>query len=206
MRILFALCLIANGTFALTAQMRDEDVKKMITQLENRQVEYLLRDDIDAMQRQWSKDYTVNNPVNVVVNANEGRIRKRIVTYSKFERIIEKILVHANTVIVMGSETVVPNGKSPNAGKTLHRRFTDVWMNEDGKWRLVGRHANVICKKVEGSFKIHPFHGLDKSRLATNILSHRLSIILPASPYPIKLFLVRIRLQKSEAAKFVFSG
>jgi Domain of unknown function (DUF4440) len=144
MKILFALFIVVIGTFALTAQTRDEDVKKLIARLENRQVGYLLRDDVDAMQRQWSKDFTVNNPVNVVVNANEGRIRKRIVTYSKFERNIEKILVHDKTV--MGSETVVPSGKSPNAGKTIHRRFTDIWMNGEGKWRLVGRHANVICE------------------------------------------------------------
>jgi hypothetical protein len=146
MKILFLLSLITTGTVALSAQTRDENIKKTIKRLEDLQVAYLLRDDVDAMQRRWSKDYTVNNPFNTVVNANEGRVRRGLTTYAKFERNIEKILVHGRTVIVMGSETVEPNGRTLNAGKTIHRRFTNIWMKVKGKWLLFGRQASVICE------------------------------------------------------------
>ena len=56
-------------------------------------------------------------------------------------------MVHGDTVIVMGHETVVPKGNSPDAGKTIHRRYTNIWMKRDGRWRLVARHASVICPK-----------------------------------------------------------
>jgi hypothetical protein len=45
----------------------------------------------------------------------------------------------------MGKETVVPKGKSPEAGKTIYRRYANTWMKRDGQWRLVARHASVIC-------------------------------------------------------------
>lgn len=146
MKIILLFCLTITTTFALSAQTRDKKIRKIITRLEDLQVAYLLRGDIDAMQRRWSKDYTVNNAFDVVVNANEGRVRKGLTTYAQFDRIIETIRVHGHTVIVMGSETVVPSGKSVNAGRTINRRFTDIWMNVRRKWLLFGRQASVICE------------------------------------------------------------
>ena len=146
MKIILLFCLTITTTFALSAQTRDKKIRKIITRLEDLQVTYLLRGDIDAMQRRWSKDYTVNNAFDVVVNANEGRVRKGLTTYAQFGRIIETIRVHGRTVIVMGSETVVPSGKSVNAGRTINRRFTDIWMNVRRKWLLFGRQASVICE------------------------------------------------------------
>jgi hypothetical protein len=44
----------------------------------------------------------------------------------------------------MGEEVVVPRTGAPNAGKRIHRRFTDVFRRENGEWRYDVRHANVI--------------------------------------------------------------
>lgn len=43
------------------------------------------------------------------------------------------------------SETVVLSGRSPDAGQTIRRRFTNVGMMREGRWLLVARHANVVC-------------------------------------------------------------
>jgi hypothetical protein len=51
-------------------------------------------------------------------------------------------------VVVMGSEVVVPAPGAPNADKSLKRRYTNVWMNRDGKWRLTVRHANNVCENT----------------------------------------------------------
>ena len=45
------------------------------------------------------------------------------------------------------SETVVWAGKMPNAGKTSHLRFTGIWMRQDGRWREIARHANIIVEQ-----------------------------------------------------------
>ena len=60
-------------------------------------------------------------------------------------RDIETIAFQGDTAIVMGKETVKPDGKAPGAGQTILRRYTNVWMKRDGKWLLIARHANIIC-------------------------------------------------------------
>jgi ketosteroid isomerase-like protein len=103
----------------------------------------VLRGDQEAMNKYWTEDFIVNNPFNEVDKAD--RIKKGIVTYSSFVRESEAIQVHGNTVIVMGKEIVVPKGNSPQSGQTINRRYTNIWMKRDGSWRLVARHASVIC-------------------------------------------------------------
>jgi hypothetical protein len=48
----------------------------------------------------------------------------------------------------MGLEIVQPITDAPSvglaAGQAIKRRFTNVWKNEAGTWRLFARHANVI--------------------------------------------------------------
>ena len=85
----------------------------------------------------------VTNPFNEIDRAD--RIRNGAVTYASFERICEAVQIHESTAIRMGKETVVPKGKSPDAGKTINRRYTNIWMKLNGQWRLVARHASVIC-------------------------------------------------------------
>jgi len=139
-------------TFILTGSVSGQNAKKsnaleqQIRKLEQAQVDALLRNDIAAMKRNWAKDYVVNNPFNEAVDAHKGPIQAGTLTYSSFVREIERVLIHGNTIIVMGRETVVPKGTSPDAGKTINRRFTNIWMKRNGKWLLTGRQASVICR------------------------------------------------------------
>jgi hypothetical protein len=71
-----------------------------------------------------------------------------VINFSTFERQIEFIRVDGDFVIIMGLETVKPFSDAPSAGlvagQAVKRRFTNVWKNEAGTWRLFARHANVI--------------------------------------------------------------
>ena len=140
-----ALVFFLSGSMSGQSATTNNALEQKIRKLEQAQVDYLLQDDLAAMRSNWAKDYVVNNPFNVVVDAIKGPIQAGTLKYSSFIREIERVLIHANTVIVMGSETVVPKGTSPDAGKTIHRRFTNIWMKRKGKWLLTARHASVIC-------------------------------------------------------------
>ena len=56
---------------------------------------------------------------------------------------------HGRAADVVGLETVQPIADAPAeglvAGQTIKRRFTNIWKNETGTWRLSLRHANVIA-------------------------------------------------------------
>lgn len=140
--VYFLLAPVAMGQSATT----NAAIEKEIRQLEQGQVDYLLKGDTLAIAKQWAPDYVVNNPFNQVVNASQGPIRRGNLTYSSFTRDVERVLIHGQTVIVMGAETVVPSDKSADAGKTIKRRFTNVWMNTTGNWLLVARQASVVCQ------------------------------------------------------------
>lgn len=106
--------------------MLNNALEQEIRTLEQAQVDALLRNDIAAMKRNWATDYVVNNPLNEVVEASKGRIASGTRSYSSFIREVERVLIHGNTVIVMGQEIVVPSGTAPDAGKTIIRRFTNI--------------------------------------------------------------------------------
>jgi hypothetical protein len=57
----------------------------------------------------------------------------------------ERVAVLKNDhAFVMGGETVRPTGVAPNAGKTVTRRFTNVWRREGGAWRSFACHASIV--------------------------------------------------------------
>jgi ketosteroid isomerase-like protein len=147
--ILFTIVITLTVAGAVLGQSANPNraLEQTIRKLEQEEVDALLRDDLAAVQSHWAEDYTVNNPFNQVVKASRGPIRAGTLTYSSFVREIESVLIHGNTVIVMGRETVVPKGTSPDSGKTINRRYTNIWMKRKGKWLLTARHANVICQR-----------------------------------------------------------
>ena len=134
---------------AVYAQGSSNNAEVEIRKLEAEQVEYLMKGKIAEMKKNWAADFTVNNPFNVVQDAVTGPIQSGVLTYSKFERNIEKVLFHDSVIIVMGNELVVPKtapkGSSHDTSQPIKRRFTNVWMRKNGKWLMIARHASNIC-------------------------------------------------------------
>jgi ketosteroid isomerase-like protein len=124
------------------------EMEKKVIEIEVRKLDSLhaaavLSGDLNEMDKYWTEDFMVTNPFNEIDNAD--RIRIGTVTYSSFQRICEAVKIYENVAILMGKEIVVPKGKSPDSGKTINRRYTNIWMNLNGQWKLVARHASVIC-------------------------------------------------------------
>ena len=91
----------------------------------------------------------INTPANVVgtVEGTKTHLRSGGLSYLTFERNIEKISFNDNVAVVMGGEIIRPQGQQVNAGKTVSRRFTHVWLLKNSVWSLIARQATII--KVE---------------------------------------------------------
>lgn len=126
---LVTLTLLAPAIVSAQSAKQNGLIEREIRRLELAHADAVLRGDLAAMDKIWTKDFRVNNPFNEVDKAD--RIRIGAVTYSSFVREPESIMIHGNTVIVMGRETVVPKGNSPDAGKTIRRRYTNIWMKRE---------------------------------------------------------------------------
>jgi Domain of unknown function (DUF4440) len=141
------LTALACATFAalLCAQASDpqaEDVRKLNTE----EVDAFLHKDPFVMERLWSDDFVVTNPLNKFVNKQQvlGMMRSGFLIITAYDRQIEYLRVYGDMVLVAGAETVTWGGKMPNAGKTEHLRFTAVWMKQNGRWQEIARHANIV--------------------------------------------------------------
>lgn len=153
-RLRFPLLIVAALVWIGCASAQGADpndaVEKEIRRLDGAEADALLHKDIAALEALWAEDFTVNNPRNTISRGRDAvvaLIRNGSIDYSAFTREIEAVLFHGDTVIVMGSETIMPVGKAPHAGQTIRRRFTNFWIKRNGEWRLTARHANVICRE-----------------------------------------------------------
>jgi ketosteroid isomerase-like protein len=138
------------ASFSLSGSVSAQDaesaksIERIVRDLDRREAEAVLKGDFATIERLWAPDLIINNPFNQVVEAKDGPIRTGALTYSSFVREAESIRVHGDVAIVMGREIVVPKDDSPDAGQTIHRRYTNIWLKRDGTWLLTGRHASVI--------------------------------------------------------------
>ncbi len=101
--------------------------------------------DVQTLDALWSDAFTVNSPLNDVRRKGDllaligaGRLR-----HLSLDGEIEHMSRHGDVVVVMGRETVA----DPPEGRTYHRRFTDVWRMQDGVWRTIARHANLVTER-----------------------------------------------------------
>lgn len=118
----------------------------LIRQLEEKERAAILKSDTAVLSEVMSKKIIVQNPENAIVGFRQimGRIQGGKINYSAFERNIDTVALINNMAVVMGLETLVPRGNTQNAGKTVKRRFTNIWTKENGTWKLTARQATVV--------------------------------------------------------------
>lgn len=135
----------AAGAAIKMAPTADGQAESAIRAVEDDERQAMLRGDAAALERFWAAELLVNAPggkirtrPEVLEYVKSGRLK-----YSAFERHIERIAVHGDVAVAMGAETVVP-ATGPDAGKTLHRRYSDVFTRQNGQWRLIARQTTIV--------------------------------------------------------------
>jgi ketosteroid isomerase-like protein len=143
-RILFTVSFVFY-TCLLFAQ--DKTIESEIRNLEQQEVQAVLKKDTVMLLKLWDKDYIVNAPDNMINFAGKTTLDRPVLKRPRvsFTRDVEQIIIRGDVVFAMGSETVVP-GDQTQAQQPVKRRYTNIWMKKDGMWKLMARHANVICQ------------------------------------------------------------
>lgn len=115
--------------------MYEEEIRRLDDEVRGA----MLERDLAALQRLCSEDFVVTNPFNQVLNKAQvlEAVAQGRILHTSFEREIESLRARETTAVVMGRETVV------DEGRTLNRRYTEVWLKEEGRWQLLARHANL---------------------------------------------------------------
>jgi ketosteroid isomerase-like protein len=151
--VLLAVAMFAVVPSSAAQSTKDHSaLREEIRKLDLAHADAIFRGDATALDTLMDDDVTVNHPTNRIVKEKKellDLIRQGVIRYTSFERFPEAFLFFKDMVVVMGNETVVPAKGAPNAGKTLRRRYTNIWMKRDGKWCLTVRHANNVCQDVQ---------------------------------------------------------
>jgi hypothetical protein len=141
-----SVCFVCIANVAFAQDSREAEIRRM----ENLERESVLKGDSAALfNKIWSPNMIVNTPANIVgtVEGTKAHLRSGDLNYLSFERNIEKITFNDNVAVVMGGEIIKPQGLQVNAGKTVSRRFTHVWLYKNNQWSIIARQATII--KVE---------------------------------------------------------
>jgi ketosteroid isomerase-like protein len=138
-----------NGKRSNMSLSADEEAKirETVEAIDDAEPADVLKGDSAALARLWAPDLIVNAPNNQVVRLAEVVERMKQQTalqYSSFERHREGTIVRRNCAVTMGYEIVVPKGNVANSGKTVNRRYTNIYCFEDGGWRVIARQATNV--------------------------------------------------------------
>jgi ketosteroid isomerase-like protein len=146
MALWLTLSLMRTSHGAEPAADTNDAIEQEIRRLDAQEADAVLRGDFALVDELWAEDFIVNNPSNTVSFGRQGPVRTGAIVYASFERVAEVVALRGDVAIVMGREVVVPKAPSANAGRTLHRRYTNFWMKTARGWKLSARHANVIAR------------------------------------------------------------
>lgn len=133
--------------FGLTSHITvAQDSETEIRFIENVEGEAWVKKDSATLFKLFSPDLVVNSPLNKVVNLEILKMLMRAgkIDISSSEKQIEKVSFINDMAVVMGNDVVKPQGAMDNAGKTVTRRYTDIWIKDSMGWRLTIRQATII--------------------------------------------------------------
>ena len=146
--ILFLSALVITDKTIAQQIDSDNQLQAQIRALDLAHAQAIFKSDSVALDSLMDDDITVNHPTNRIVKEKKellDLIRQGVIRYNSFKRSPETFLFFNDMVVVMGNEIVVPAKGAPNAEKTIQRRYTNIWMKRQDRWRLSIRHANNVC-------------------------------------------------------------
>lgn len=128
---------------ALFAQQNSETEMRNLEELEGQS---WVKKDTTILYQLFSPELVVNTPLNrcATLQAIKQLTRLGKIDIASSEKLIEKITFINDMAVVMGQDIVKPQGGMKDAGKTVTRRYTDVWKKTENKWTLIIRQATII--------------------------------------------------------------
>ena len=106
-------------------------------------IEAFGRTDIAALDRLLADDYIVTQSFGITTKAQlmdlwkSGRVK-----YTSASDKDRSVRVYGNTAVATGILTL--KGQNPNGDFTIYARTTGVWVNQEGRWRLVASQLSDI--------------------------------------------------------------
>ena len=134
---------LALGQEQSTTTDQRSRVEQAIRQLDNERIQAQIGADAVALNRIYADDFigvgpsgTVRTKAQVISDFTSGDLKFQSITTDEVQ-----VRVYGNTAVETGRSTMTGQDK----GKDVPRdtRFTRVWVNQRGRWRLVANHYSI---------------------------------------------------------------
>jgi hypothetical protein len=138
---------IALGQKQSASRDHRSSVEQAIRQLDNERIRAQIGADAVALDRIYAEDFigvgpsgTVRTKPQVISDFTSGNLKFQFITTDEVQ-----IRIYENTAVETGLSTMVGQDK----GKAVPRdtRFTRVWINQQGHWRLVANHYSIRVRQ-----------------------------------------------------------
>src|SRR4029077_6192167 len=141
----FALIFLTNSMLAL-AQESDEG--NAVIQSERDLATAYLKSDADGIAQGVMEDYTLTNSMGKITTRADdiGEARKNDPKYEIFENYDMKVRVHGDTAVVTGKTHT--KGVSDAKPFDFQFQFTDTFVKDGGRWRLLAGHVSKLQAKA----------------------------------------------------------
>src|SRR5436305_11432447 len=146
MRQILAIAVVAFSAAAIASgqeqsAVRDpKSIAEHIRKLDKERIQAQIHGDVAALKRIYANDFigvgpsgTVRTKPQVISDFTSGDLKFQSITTNDVQ-----VRVYGDTAVETGLSTMIGQDK----GKTVPRdtRFTRVWVNQQGHWRLVANH------------------------------------------------------------------
>jgi ketosteroid isomerase-like protein len=126
---------------ALTSNAQDQKIEELIKALDQKNAYIVAHADTIGLMKLLAAEFTINRSTGTIVSGRDRTLelmRNGMVSYDSFSVNTEMVLVKSGELAIsMGSEVVVSGGNRDLKGQVVKRRFTHVWIKNDGKWKLL---------------------------------------------------------------------
>jgi ketosteroid isomerase-like protein len=124
---------------------------KDIENLEQAEVDAILKSDLEALDALWSDDLILSSNENLIFSKPQifALFKAGLVQLETLERIISKTVVKDNVAFVAGHQKSVAK-VGPTAGTQVMSSYMSSWVREDTGWRLAARHQAAMVRLNRG--------------------------------------------------------
>jgi ketosteroid isomerase-like protein len=151
MRRVLLFLLLAAALAGLAAapggRAADSEIEKEILALEEAQNQAFVKGDADALDRIYADELAWTNQNGELLTKAQilADIRSGKQKYNSVRHDDVRLHVYGNTVVATGHSTssVIYKGQAVSRP----RRFTNVYVNQNGQWRLVVHHVTPIAEQ-----------------------------------------------------------
>lgn len=143
---LLSLPLVLTAACATVPPVHDPSTVLLVDEQERQMV---ASSDVASLERLAHPNLRINAPTGRVLSREQflANVRSGAIAAEAFERTPEEVTISGNVAVVMGRETFTPVADSElgraHGTRPLQRRYTNVYVWQDGRWMWLARHANI---------------------------------------------------------------